>query len=157
MLKPLLVVVATATFGVLSAAVPPGGSQATADHKSTAKSAADSQAKAKKLYEMDCAICHGDKGDGKTDVAKDMGLILPDWSDPKTLAAKTDQELFTVIRNGKDKMPAEVEGRAKNEEINALIVYIRSLARQGAPDAAPPAPAAPAPEAPAAVPPPSGN
>ena len=35
---------------------------------------------------MDCALCHGDNGDGKTDVAKDMGLTLVDWTDPKTLS-----------------------------------------------------------------------
>ena len=146
MLKPLLLVAATAAFGVLSAAIPSGGVQApAADHKTGAKVSADSVAKAKKLYEMDCAICHGDKGDGKTDVAKDMALTLPDWTDPKTLAGKTDQELFGIIRNGKDKMPAEVEGRAKNDEVNALIAYIRTFATEAAPAAAPDAAPAAAP------------
>ena len=55
--------------------------------KESARSTAESQAKAKKLYAMDCALCHGDDGDGKTDLAKDMQLTMIDWTDPKSLAS----------------------------------------------------------------------
>ena len=98
-----------------------------------------------------CALCHGDNGDGKTDVAKEMGLTLGDWTDPKTLAGKPDQELFNIIRNGKGKMPAEAEGRAKDHEVWNLILYIRGFAK--AQPAAPQSPAA-APQ-PAAAPAPN--
>ena len=47
------------------------------------KVTAESQAKAKKLYAMDCALCHGASGDGKTDLAKDMQLTMIDWTDSK--------------------------------------------------------------------------
>ena len=77
---------------------------------------------------MDCALCHGENGNGKTDLATAMQMTLDDWTDPKTLANKTDQELFTIIRNGKEKMPAEVEGRAKDHEVWNLILYIRGFA-----------------------------
>ena len=43
----------------------------------------------------------------KSDLATSMQLTLDDWTDPKTLAAKSDQDLFKIIRNGKDKMPPE--------------------------------------------------
>jgi hypothetical protein len=87
-----------------------------------------------------------------------MGLTLSDWTDPKTLAAKPDGDLFNVIRNGKDKMPAEPVGRAKDDEVRNLILYIRSLAK-AQPAAAPETPAAPvAPVAPIApVAPPASN
>jgi hypothetical protein len=65
-----------------------------------------------------------------------MQLTLDDWSDPKTLAAKPDKDLFDVIRNGKDKMPPEGEGRAKDDEVWNLVLYIRGLYKS--------APAAPA-------------
>jgi hypothetical protein len=59
-----------------------------------------------------------------------MNLTLGDWSDPKTLAGRTDQDLFTIIRDGKDKMPSEPEGRAKDSEVWNLILYIRARAKQ---------------------------
>jgi mono/diheme cytochrome c family protein len=111
---------------------------AAAAAKNPVKPTADSQAKAKKLYSLDCAMCHNDNGNGKSDLAKDMQLKLSDWTDPKTLGAKSDKELFDMIRTGKDKMPAEAEGRAKNDEIWNLIIYIRSLSKnQPVPEAAP--------------------
>jgi hypothetical protein len=65
-------------------------------------------------------------------------LNLADWTDPKSLASKSDKDLFAMIRNGKDKMPAEAEGRAKDDEVWALIYYLRSMAKeQPAPAAAP--------------------
>ena len=98
-----------------------------AGQKNPVKPTEKSQARAKEIYGHDCALCHGDNGNGKTDLAKDMGVTLDDWSDPKTLANKPDQELFNVIRNGKGKMPAEAEGRAKDDEVWNLIIYIRGL------------------------------
>ena len=83
----------------------------------------------KEIYKFDCALCHGDNGNGKTDLATGMGLTLSDLSDPKTLQGKTDQELFDLIRKGKDKMPPEEEGRAKDAEVKSLIVYIRNLSK----------------------------
>jgi mono/diheme cytochrome c family protein len=90
---------------------------------------AASQEKAKKLFEVDCAMCHGANGDGRTDLARDMQLTLGDWTDPKTLAGKPDQELFNAIRNGKDKMPSETVGRAKDDEVWNLIHYIRGMSK----------------------------
>jgi thiosulfate dehydrogenase len=118
--------------------------------KNHAKITAETQAKAKKLYAVDCAMCHGDNGNGQTDLAKDMGLKLDDWSDAKTLAGKTDEDLFAFIRKGKDKMPSEDPNRAKDDEVWNLVVYIRSMPSMPkeaapAPDAAPASDAAPAP------------
>jgi hypothetical protein len=57
------------------------------------------------------------------------------------LAAKQDQDLFKMIRDGKDKMPSEASNRAKDDEVWAMIYYIRSMSSQ--------TPAAPAAAAPA--------
>jgi hypothetical protein len=65
-----------------------------------------------------------------------MQVTLGDWSNPKTLAAIPDQALFTTIRDGKGKLPPEAEGRAKDNEVWNLILYIHSMARQQ-PEAAP--------------------
>lgn len=107
--------------------------------KNPVKPTAESQAKAKSLYAIDCAMCHGDNGNGKTDLATSMTLTLDDWTDPKTLANKEDWELFNVIRNGKGQMPPEAQGRATDTEVWNLIIYIRSFSKPQ-----PLAPAAPA-------------
>ena len=108
--------------------------------KNPVKSTPDSQAKAKSLYQIDCAMCHGDNGNGKTDLATSMGLTIDDWTDPKTLGSKEDWELFNVIRNGKgDKMPPESSGRATDAEVWNLVIYMRSFAKSH-----PASPAAPA-------------
>lgn len=143
MLKPLLFASAVVLFAVTASSTPgPVAQEATSAHasgqKNSAKTTDKSQARAKEIYTVDCAICHGANGDGKTDLAKDMDLSLKDWTDSKTLAAMSDQDLFNIIRNGKDKMPAEAVGRAKDDEVRSLVTYIRGMA-QAQPAAAPPA------------------
>jgi mono/diheme cytochrome c family protein len=97
--------------------------------KNPVKPTAESIAKAKQLYAIDCAMCHNDNGNGKSDLANSMGLNLPDLTDPKSLDTKTDGELFTLFRNGKDKMPGEDPGRAKDNDVWNLVSYIRSLSK----------------------------
>lgn len=100
----------------------------------------------KEIYKMDCAVCHGDNGNGKTDVATSLGVVLLDYTDPKSLAGKPDQELFDVIRKGKDKMPPEDVSRAKDAEVHGLIAYIRGMSKGQTSATAAPAPG-PAPAA----------
>ncbi|HEY1805539.1 MAG TPA: cytochrome c [Terracidiphilus sp.] len=116
-----------------TAATPPA-----APTRNPVKPTAESQAKAKAIYGIDCAVCHGDNGNGKSDVATSMGMTLGDWTKPATLAGLQDSDLFSIIRNGKDKMPPETEGRATDAEVWNLVIYIRSFSN---PQAAAPAPA----------------
>lgn len=131
MLKPLLLVSAV-TLIIAAAASLPGPAQqgSVAGAKASAKLSEKDLARAKEIYGVDCALCHGDTGNGKTDLAKGMNLTLDDWTDAKTLAARSDDQIFKSIRNGKGQMPGEDVGRAKDEEIRNLIVYIRSFASQ---------------------------
>jgi len=153
MLKRLLYVSALILFGVTTSSTPGLTTQETgAGAKNQSKPAAQSLTRAKQIYTVDCLICHGENGNGKTDLAKDMSLSLADWTDAKTLAGKSDDDLFKIIRNGKDKMPAEASGRAKDDEVRSLIHYIRSMGKDQ-PDAAPaPAPAPAAEPTPAPAP-----
>lgn len=98
--------------------------------KNPVKPTAESQAKAKKMYGYDCEMCHGATGDGKTDLAKDMGLTLTDLTDPKTLSDKPDAELYDLIKNGKGKMPGEDGPRAKPDDLWNLVIYVRGLAKK---------------------------
>jgi mono/diheme cytochrome c family protein len=148
MLKPFLFLSAVVLFVIVpvpdsTLASGPAAQDAPPASTNPVKPTAASQEKAKKLYAMDCSICHGDNGNGKTDLATSMNLTLADWTDPKSLASLSDQQLFDIVRKGKgDKMPAEDSGRAKDADVWGLITYIRSFSK-GQPAA--PAPTAPAP------------
>ncbi len=89
-----------------------------------------SQAKAKKVFGYDCAMCHGANGDGKGDLAGDMKLSLKDWRDPAALKDMTDGELNYIITKGKGKMPAGSE-QMKPDEIWNMVSYVRSFAGKG--------------------------
>jgi mono/diheme cytochrome c family protein len=144
MLKPLLLVVVGIPLALSPAAISaprrdgqpaqPAQSQPSAatSARNPVKPTAESQAKAKNLYQIDCAMCHGDNGNGKTDLATSMSLTLNDWTDPKALADRQDGELFSLIRNGKDKMPPEEPARAKDDDIWNLVIYIRGFSKAGA-------------------------
>jgi mono/diheme cytochrome c family protein len=146
--KPLLLLPAV-VFLALGAASNPAAPQ-----EGSAKTAkpASITPRVKELYKMDCALCHNENGDGKTELAKGMELTLNDLADPKTLQGMTDEQLFDLIRKGKDKMPGEDAARAKNEEIKGLIEYIRGFSKNAPTPAAtpttPPAPASAAPSTP---------
>jgi cytochrome c5 len=153
MLKPFLLISALVLLPTITpgpAAAPPAGGAG--QDSATPKPSAAMLEKARKTYGVDCTVCHGDNGNGKTDLAKDMALNLDDWTNPAILAAKSDKQLFDMIRNGKDKMPPEGDGRASDNEVRALIYYIRNFSKgQTAPaDTAPAAPADTAPAAPTA-------
>ena len=93
------------------------------------KSSPESLNRAKKWWGLDCAMCHGQDGNGKGDIAKDMKLQIPDFTDSKTLKNRTDGELFYIIKEGHQDMPAEGP-RVKTEENWDLVNYVRSLAKK---------------------------
>jgi mono/diheme cytochrome c family protein len=103
------------------------------------KPTAESQARAKKMYGWDCAMCHGDNGDGKGDVAAEQKLPMHDYRDPASLKALSDGEIFYIIKTGKGQMPSEGD-RAKPDEIWNLVIYLRKMSNgQNAASAQPPA------------------
>jgi mono/diheme cytochrome c family protein len=93
------------------------------------KSSPESLAKARKVYAYDCAMCHGAAGDGKGDLVADMKLTLKDYTDPAALNGMTDQQLFTIIHDGKDKMPGEGD-RLKPEDTWAMVSLVHSFAKK---------------------------
>ena len=88
-----------------------------------------SLAQAKKLYGYDCAICHGEKGDGKGEIAADQKPPLKDWTDPAALKDTTDGELFYYIKNGKGTMTGEGD-RLKPDDTWNMVIYVRSFAKK---------------------------
>ncbi len=110
----------TSTF----ATIPPEAVNTPNPVKPTAASLADG----KKFYGYDCAMCHGENGDGKGEVAVAEGFNLKDFRDPNTLKDRTDGELFYILKKGKGHMPKEPIKISVNELWN-LINYIRSMSK----------------------------
>jgi mono/diheme cytochrome c family protein len=99
-----------------------------AAHTNPAKPTPESQAHAKKVWGYDCAMCHGEKGDGKGDVADSMKLTMRDYTKPDSLKDLTDAQIFDIIKNGKGQMQGEGD-RTKPDDVWNLIIYIRSMSK----------------------------
>jgi len=93
------------------------------------KSSPESIARAKKWWNLDCAMCHGAEGNGKGETARDMKLTIANFTNPATLKDRTDGELYYIIKNGHQDMPPEGE-RVTTEEGWDLVNYVRSLAKK---------------------------
>lgn len=93
------------------------------------KSGPESLGRAKKWWTLDCEMCHNKNGDGKGETAKDMKLTMVDLSDPATLKERTDGEIYWIIKNGHNDMPAEGT-RISTEQGWDLVNYVRSLAKK---------------------------
>lgn len=88
---------------------------------------AASQARAKQIYGWDCAVCHGDNGNGKGSVAIEQKLNIPDYRNSDALKKLTDGEIFYIIHNGEGQMTGEGP-RANTTETWNLVIYLRRMA-----------------------------
>ena len=95
------------------------------------KSTPESLTRAKKWWNLDCAMCHGKEGDGKGETAQEMKLNVVDFTNPATLKDRTDGELYYIIKNGHQDMPPEGP-RIKTEEGWDLVNYVRSFSKKKA-------------------------
>jgi cbb3-type cytochrome c oxidase subunit III len=77
------------------------------------------------IYKKNCMMCHGADGSGFAT------LKTPNFTDPKWQSSTKDKEMREVIKNGK-KGTAMVgfSSQLKDEEISAVIAYIRSLKKK---------------------------
>ena len=97
--------------------------------KNPVKSTPESVAAGKKLYEAQCATCHGvtGKGDGK------MAASIPDpkpsdLTDASWKHGSTDGEVFTLIHDGaKGTGMRGYAARMKPDDIWNVVNYLRTL------------------------------
>ena len=76
----------------------------------------------KDLYRSKCQTCHAADGTG-TSAAKRLGA--KDFHSPE-VSQQSDEELFTITKKGKGKMPA-YDGKLTDDQIKSLIKYIHTL------------------------------
>jgi mono/diheme cytochrome c family protein len=102
----------------------------TAEDKARKNSVAfteNSVARGKKLYQSQCAMCHGENADGKGEVVEEMKINPPNFTKPETLRDHTDGELFAILSVGSETMPGQGT-RMKDKQKWDLINYLRAVA-----------------------------
>jgi cytochrome c5 len=75
------------------------------------------------IYKAHCSPCHGTKGAGDTMLGRNLNL-RPLGSDE--VQKQSDDELFTIISKGRNRMPA-FNRRLTKDQMGDLVKYIRSL------------------------------
>jgi mono/diheme cytochrome c family protein len=75
------------------------------------------------IFKAKCAMCHGADGLGATPAGKALQVVS--FKDPAVVKA-TDAVLIASVKNGKNKMPANV-GKLTDDQIKTVIAYVRTL------------------------------
>lgn len=70
----------------------------------------------KTIYQKHCVACHGEDGKLGSGGAKDLTLSRMDSTD-----------IVSIIRNGKNGMPGQIQYFKSDEEIENTIDYLKSL------------------------------
>lgn len=90
---------------------------------------AAAQSEGQKLYDTNCAKCHGPDGSGNTAIGKAVGAKDLASAEAKKL---TDAEIHTQIDQGKGNMPP-FGGTLNKAQIDSLIPVVRAFGKKGAP------------------------
>jgi len=89
---------------------------------------------AKDNYKTYCVQCHGLEGSGNGINVADMSTQPRDHTDAKEMSARTDQELFKVIKEGGQAITKSVlmppwSSTLSDEEIKDLVKYLHHLCK----------------------------
>ncbi|HKU43321.1 MAG TPA: cytochrome c [Polyangiales bacterium] len=77
------------------------------------------------LWNVSCASCHGRDGKGQGP-GRPPGAQLPDFTSAEYQKQRSDQDLLSVIKDGKGMMPGF--GKQLNEQgLSALLSHVRSF------------------------------
>ncbi len=96
--------------------------------KNPVKSDAESIATGKALYAKHCKSCHGKGGEGDGTKAAELKTEPGDFTS-KEFQAETDGELFYKSSEGRDDMPSFKKKIPEDEDMWAIVNYLRTLAK----------------------------
>jgi mono/diheme cytochrome c family protein len=102
---------------------------ASAKKENPVKTSPEVLAAAKKIFGYDCAMCHGESGNGKGELVESMSLKMKDWKDPAVLTGMSDGDIYDLIVKGKDKMVGEAD-RLAPAKVWGLVHYVRTFAKK---------------------------
>jgi mono/diheme cytochrome c family protein len=76
-----------------------------------------------KLYRGYCAVCHGEKGDGRGMAAPSFGGKIADFTNPEYWKKTDEKKITAVILKGQGRMPAQ---SVSPEEAKSIVEYMKS-------------------------------
>lgn len=106
---------------------PDAGSSTTPPTGGTDPNAATGSAAGAAIYAQRCALCHGTEGKGDGPAAASLNPKPRNHTDGSYMNSQTNDQLLTVIRDGKGAMPAW-KSVLSEEEIQAVLQHVRTLA-----------------------------
>ena len=85
-------------------------------------------------YKTYCVQCHGMEGNGKGINVRDMSVVPRDHTDAKSMSARSDDDLFKVIKEGglainKSVLMPPWGDTFSDEEIRGLVQHLRKLCK----------------------------
>ncbi len=81
---------------------------------------------AQEIYAKQCAMCHGEKGDGQGPAAQVMQVPPAKLNDPVMMKEMTDGEIFYKISEGRLPMPG-FKTKLSEEDRWKLVNYLRTF------------------------------
>lgn len=96
------------------------------NRKNPVEATAESLEIGRKLFSSQCVMCHGEKGDGQGDLAQQINLSVPDFTNPEVQKKRTDGELQFILAQGHGRMPGQ-EKRLREEQRWHLVNALRAL------------------------------
>lgn len=90
--------------------------------------------KAQSNYMLHCAPCHGERGDGKGQLAEALSPPPRNHTDSKYFSSRTDDQLIKVVTGGGAALGLD-EGMPpfstilNKDEIKGVVAYVRSLCK----------------------------
>jgi len=79
------------------------------------------------IYRKYCSVCHGEEGYGDGVMTQILDLEPMDHTNPVVINAMSNEEIARAIREGDGQYMPGWKGILKEDEIEALVTYIRLL------------------------------
>ncbi|MCK4674401.1 MAG: c-type cytochrome [Gammaproteobacteria bacterium] len=79
------------------------------------------------LYQKYCHVCHGVEGDGDGIMTELMGIMPMDHTNPNETNSLNNEELVNSILDGKGRFMPAWRGILNQNDVEALVSYIRLL------------------------------
>jgi mono/diheme cytochrome c family protein len=87
----------------------------------------DAQRHGRALYLESCALCHGDRGDGRG--LRREGFVRPprDFTDPAWRRSTSPRRVFAAIREGVEGTPMPAWTHLSDDDVWSVTSYVLSL------------------------------
>lgn len=123
-LKSTIAILPLALWGCNGAALPEG--YGSLEVPEAQLQALEVQQQGRGLFLRHCAICHGERADGRG-VRRNLSLAPRDFTDPVWQRRTTPEELFYVIREGRPGTPMAAWKTLDPDETWALVSYLMAV------------------------------